>query len=366
MFPGWPTLVMLVLHISATCLFLSYLSLKNKSFTSSNTLPDENDHHEYRLLLESIHEYPMPFAIYDENDRLRIWNKHYENIYARVFRKFENTKDAKGLTYAEVLRGNLTDESVDPNMDYIIEQRVRAQRSGEQTLRDQQYPEYGWFRVTKYVTPSGGVAGIAIDINELKNRENELVREIEHRKQLEIEILKVANTDGLTGLANRRHFMERSREEFDKSESSNAVFSLLMIDVDHFKSINDTKGHAGGDQVLTMIAGAISAECRQIESLVGRVGGEEFTVLLPNTGSDEAQRLGETIRLSVEKLNFVIDDVSFGATVSLGVASTLSSGDLSLSNLLKDADQALYESKRNGRNRVSVSSAGRLPDRKAG
>jgi len=362
MFPVWPVLIMLVLQIATTCLVI-FLS---RRFTSSSALRGENDQHEYRLLLESIHEYPMPFAIYDENDRLCTWNKHYENIYARVFNKFENTKSAKGLAYADILRGNLTEESVNSNLDYNIEQRVQAQRSGEQTLSDQQYPEYGWFRVTKYVTPSGGVAGIAIDINELKNRENELTLEIERRKQLEIEILKVANTDGLTGLANRRHFMECGWEEFDKSENSNALISLLMIDVDHFKSINDTNGHAAGDDVLTMIAGAISAECLQFESLAGRLGGEEFAVLLPNIGSDEAQRLGETIRLCVEKLNFVFDGVSTCATVSLGVASTLNNGVLTLPDLLKDADQALYESKRNGRNRVSVSSAGKLPDRKAG
>ena len=353
--PGWAMFGMLLLQLVSAAIVLPIAFKHRSNKRASGNLRGENDQREYQLLLESIHEYPMPFAIYDEQDRLCTWNKHYENIYARVFNGFENTADAKGMSYRDILRGNVADGASGPDLERTIEQRVQAQRSGEQTLSDQQYPDYGWFRVTKYVTPSGGVAGIAIDINELKRRENELTREIERRRQLEIEIRKVANTDGLTGIANRRHFMEYAELEFGKAENKGAVFSFLMIDVDHFKSINDTKGHAGGDEVLTMIAGAISAECCQSSALVGRLGGEEFAVLLPHMHTEDARELGETIRESVENLVFVFDGVSSGATVSLGVATTLNQAETGLQNLMKDADEALYDSKRNGRNRISVS-----------
>jgi diguanylate cyclase len=163
-----------------------------------------------------------------------------------------------------------------------------------------------------------------------------------------------ARRDALTGLHNRRAFDEALDRESDPAVRADTPLALLALDIDHFKSVNDSLGHAAGDAVLRAVADAVKATVRQCD-LVARTGGEEFAVLLPGATADAAAGVAERIRRRVESLRLVNDagrpmDRTF--SVSVGVA-TLGPGEAGTS-LLGRADARLYVAKRTGRNRVAT------------
>jgi diguanylate cyclase (GGDEF)-like protein len=165
------------------------------------------------------------------------------------------------------------------------------------------------------------------------------------------EVQRLATLDGLTGTYNRRHFMELAQMQFDSARRFSQPLSALMLDVDHFKSVNDRYGHAVGDQVLRGLADRCHSALRSIDVL-GRYGGEEFAIMLPNTERHSgAAVLAERIRQCVDEAPFNTDAGPIHVTVSLGVASADDSTE-GLGALLKRADLALYEAKQAGRNRV--------------
>ena len=161
----------------------------------------------------------------------------------------------------------------------------------------------------------------------------------------------LATTDELTGVANRRSFMHALGVEFERLRRHSSVqSSVLALDLDHFKQVNDTWGHAAGDAVLRHVARVISAHTR-VGDVLGRTGGEEFTMLLPDTALDEAEALSERLRLQV-----LLEPVQFGGfsipvTVSIGIA-LLTPSDTEAGEALVRADRALYEAKGSGRNTV--------------
>lgn len=157
----------------------------------------------------------------------------------------------------------------------------------------------------------------------------------------------LASTDELTGLLNRRAILEKGREEWLRTHRFQRSFSCLMFDIDHFKSINDTHGHAAGDEVLKATSALLKTLLRQTD-YVGRIGGEEFLVLTPETDGTQALILAERIRVTIQ--NAVIPAVGARKlTVSIGIAGLREEG--SLEHLIRNADQALYVAKDSGRNR---------------
>lgn len=164
------------------------------------------------------------------------------------------------------------------------------------------------------------------------------------------ELEKLSSTDPLTGLHNRRHFGASARVEFERVLRFDLKLSAIMMDIDHFKRVNDRFGHAMGDTVLVEVAGACKTGIR-VTDLHARYGGEEFCFLLPETGLDGARILAERLRVSVAGLHFTTDSESFSVTASFGVAERLA-GENSIEDLLGRSDKALYDAKREGRNRV--------------
>jgi diguanylate cyclase (GGDEF)-like protein len=158
-----------------------------------------------------------------------------------------------------------------------------------------------------------------------------------------------ANIDALTGLPNRRYFDEIIAIERPRRRSSDSL-GVLMIDIDHFKRLNDMHGHSTGDRVLRAVAGAIASQVRA-DDTPARYGGEEFAVLLRRASAEQATEVGERIRLAVRRLNPGSMGVEAAVTVSVGMA-VASPGDLDASALVERADQALYRAKRLGRDRV--------------
>ena len=163
-------------------------------------------------------------------------------------------------------------------------------------------------------------------------------------------LLRVSQIDDLTGVINRRHLVELGEKMFVSTHFKQQDFSVLMIDVDNFKMINDNFGHKGGDKVLKKIAELVNQLMRKNDSF-GRFGGEEFICLLPETSPKDAYDVAERLRLSIQekiKLNKVDEQV----TVSIGISSYKRENTENFTQIIKEADVKMYEAKRLGKNKV--------------
>ncbi|HNW77683.1 MAG TPA: diguanylate cyclase [Candidatus Competibacteraceae bacterium] len=176
--------------------------------------------------------------------------------------------------------------------------------------------------------------------------------DISERKALEQRLQTLAITDELTGLYNRRHFTQCGIEEVVRAQRYSTPFSLLMLDIDHFKTINDTYGHESGDEMLRSLAGMLQQQLRSLD-IVGRLGGEEFGVILPNTARAEARCLAERLCQAVSRHEIVTRYALLKMSVSIGVA-TFGASMQTIDDLSRCADHALYQAKAEGRNRVVV------------
>jgi diguanylate cyclase (GGDEF)-like protein/PAS domain S-box-containing protein len=183
--------------------------------------------------------------------------------------------------------------------------------------------------------------------------------EITQHKRLEDDLRRLATTDTLTGMATRGHFLDSAEREIERTHRYRRPLSVMMLDIDHFKSINDNQGHAVGDMAIQKIVGVLRQLLR-VEDLVGRLGGEEFGVLLPETDIERAAVVAERIREQIASLNIMNDEQRIALTVSIGLTEYQRS-DAGIDALLLRADQALYEAKRGGRNRCVL----RAPVREA-
>ncbi|HEX8542640.1 MAG TPA: PleD family two-component system response regulator [Pseudomonas sp.] len=167
---------------------------------------------------------------------------------------------------------------------------------------------------------------------------------------------RLMNSDGLTGLSNRRHFDEYLELEWRRATREQSQLSLMMIDVDFFKAFNDNFGHLEGDEALRQVAKAIRASCARPSDLPARYGGEEFALVLPNTSPGGARLLAEKLRMTVAGMNIphIAPAPGSSLTVSIGVATMIPPVGSNSRQLIQDADQGLYAAKHNGRNQVSV------------
>jgi diguanylate cyclase (GGDEF)-like protein len=166
----------------------------------------------------------------------------------------------------------------------------------------------------------------------------------------------ISITDHLTGAANRRHFMERLLAEVERSLGNGSAFSVALLDIDNFKAVNDEHGHLAGDEVLRRLAQACMAQVREGD-VFARFGGEEFAVLLPDTGIDQALQWLERLRQKVAELRVELPTTQLSVTVSIGLASPAIASPQAAAQInaaLRMADEALYRAKREGKNRVAL------------
>ncbi|MFN8413689.1 MAG: GGDEF domain-containing protein [Anaerolineales bacterium] len=178
--------------------------------------------------------------------------------------------------------------------------------------------------------------------------------EIAHQKMIEI-----ANTDPLTGLYNRRHFYENAQQEFQRAKRYNLALSVLIVDLDIFKQVNDKYGHSVGDQVLIHASGVFKMLIRSFD-LLARFGGDEFVILLKETNEKQAQVVAERIRFFMEENPAKHNEKAVPMYLSIGLTS-LTLEDTDVSSLMQRADKALYKAKELGRNRVVVTIEDSLP-----
>lgn len=172
-------------------------------------------------------------------------------------------------------------------------------------------------------------------------------RSLDTARQL---VAELATTDMLTGLHNRRYFMFEAEKEFGKADRYHLPLSIVLFDVDHFKTLNDTYGHLAGDDVLRVL-GSACKKCLRASDVLARYGGEEFVILLPLTNAAAARGLAERIRRAAEEMPIILGNVRLPVTVSLGIAD-YTPAISSLDEMLKEANLLLDAAKQNGRNRV--------------
>ncbi len=179
------------------------------------------------------------------------------------------------------------------------------------------------------------------------------IKQFDQLTQRITQLEEVCTVDPLTNLYNRRYLEERIEKEISRSHRRGFPISCLMIDVDNFKSINDTYGHQTGDIVLMKIALILMDSCRTAD-VICRYGGEEFTVVLPETDTTGALMTAERIREKVENEVFSINGVDFSISVSIGVSSKTANQPINKQILIELADKSLYKAKRSGKNRVMI------------
>lgn len=202
-----------------------------------------------------------------------------------------------------------------------------------------QYPDFGLY-VMKVMS---------LRLRLMNDRLSTVMVDISTQKEVEEQLRQMANLDPLTGIFNRRHFHVTADHEIDRATRHERLLSAMMLDVDRFKSINDTYGHACGDDVIRLIVDAIGKELRTTD-VFGRVGGEEFAVLLPETDLQSTVLIAERIRRRISDLR-VERGGELSLTISIG-ASAWHPGETSIEHMMERADQGLYKAKKEGRNRV--------------
>ena len=204
----------------------------------------------------------------------------------------------------------------------------------------------GYYLVNKYRKLS---KQLELDVEE---RNEELYQTNELLKVANTELEKIAITDKLTNLYNRRYFDRFFKREWQRARRNKQSIALIMLDIDKFKNYNDTYGHLAGDQCLESIAEQIKRTLKRPGDFVARYGGEEFAVVLPNTPLEGATSLAEEIREEIESLSIQFEKIETKATVSLGVAALIPDSRMAPEDLIAAADAALYQAKESGRNRV--------------
>jgi diguanylate cyclase (GGDEF)-like protein len=164
---------------------------------------------------------------------------------------------------------------------------------------------------------------------------------------------EIATTDFLTGLLSRRRFVELAEAAWRQAAADGGQFALMMVDIDHFKLINDLHGHPAGDKVLAAVAARLREHLRHGD-LIGRYGGEEFVALVSGESTQAWLRIAERFRSAVAQAPFEIDAHQLGVTISVGLATFVATSQCSFPELVERADEALYAAKRFGRDQVVV------------
>ncbi len=311
-------------------------------------------------------------ALRETNELLSLFMKH-SPIYAfikqvtstesRVMLASENYQDMVGIPGSE-MTGKTMEQLFPPEFAAKITADDWAVISCSKELKLDEDLNGRSYTTIKFPIFQGSkdlLAGYTIDITERKRAENELQRS---KEALEVANLtlqtaltrekQLSHTDMLTGINNRRFLFELAEREFGIAIRYRHPFSVMMFDIDYFKGVNDTFGHAVGDQILQCVTQIACAELRSAD-VIGRYGGEEFVIMLPMTDAQKVYPVAERIRAGVAALRVPTPKGDASVTISIGIAETiLTPQDESVDKVIRRADEAMYESKKAGRNRTVI------------
>lgn len=289
-------------------------------------------------LTDAVESLPDGFVLYDAEDRLVLCNQRYREIYA-------DSADLllPGAQFADIIRAGVArgqyPEAVGNEAAWCRQRILEHLNPGDPI--EQELPGDRWLRIQERRTREGGLVGYRLDITKLKRQGRELTN--------------LAWTDSLTGALNRHRFMELAETEIARSVRHSTKLSMLLLDADHFKAVNDKFGHAAGDEVLVELV-ARWKNCLRGEDTLGRVGGEEFCILLPEISVQCATVVAERLRKSVDDLPISFGGQLLRLSVSIGMTQLLGAND-TITAMLERADRGLYAAKDAGRNRLVNRSA---------
>jgi diguanylate cyclase (GGDEF)-like protein len=304
------------------------------------TLPFDPDDETLRCLVEALTDSGQAVSIFDAEDNLRYANKTYQGMFLGNY-------DGP-LTFTEITRhahrnglGVRIDEG---NVEAFLARTLSRRRSLPRKSFETDLVDGRWFWIDHTVLPNGWVLSVGADITALKRNEKSL-------HQAHEAALEVARTDQLTGLPNRRHILGLLDQALTAQEGRGSGLCVAVIDIDHFKVINDAHGHEAGDTVLAHFARSCRERVRTQDHL-GRTGGEEFLLLLPEVRLDGAVRIIDRVRDGFPPAVLEHSGLELPCTFSAGVTEALPEDDRS--SILRRADRALYAAKEEGRNRTRV------------
>lgn len=292
--------------------------------TNSDIVAQEN----WELIIESLDRLSEGITIIDSNDKLVPYN-----MRAAEYLGIADDINV-GASLNELVGIQEKDGKVDPGS--LLMQQLDASRENKPQFFEREIEGDRILSVRANPIPGGGVITLYTDITE--------------RKAFERRLIGMATRDELTGLINRREFFTLAHHEEERAKREGHIVSVMMVDADYFKKINDTYGHAAGDDVLRNLAD----NCRSIfrkTDVVGRYGGEEFSVILPGAQVDMAKVIAERLRKAVEESVVKSDKGDITYTVSIGIASDIGR-EVKIEEILDRADRALYTAKAQGRNRA--------------
>lgn len=278
-------------------------------------------------------------AIFDKSDVVIFCNPAFEETFGLI-------SNPIGLTFADLIRhcfkNNVGANIVTEDIELWLEAAAQKRRQEEFRAFEADLVDSKWLRITE-LKMGDYIFLYATDVTASKTLELEL-------KQTQNRLEVLASTDFLTGIFNRRHFSTIAKAEIDRCMRLKLHASLVLMDIDHFKMINDEFGHALGDEVLIEFSRRIES-CLRPYDLFARVGGEEFAVLLPETDSVAATQVAKRYCKKISESPVTIEGESIKLTVSIGISESYPKIK-TLDFLLKSADQQLYLAKESGRNKV--------------
>jgi diguanylate cyclase (GGDEF)-like protein len=309
--------------------------------TSSPFNPDDEA---LRCLLGALTESGQAVSIFDAEDNLRYANKTYQGMFLG---NYDGPFTFSSIT-RHAHRNGLGVRIDDGDVEAFLARTLARRRSLPRKSFETDLVDGRWFWIDHTVLPNGWILSVGADITTLKNNEKSL-------RQAHEAALKASRTDQLTGLPNRRHILGLLDEALATNEAMGSGLCIAVIDIDHFKAINDAHGHEAGDAVLEHFARSCQARVRAQDRL-GRTGGEEFLLLLPEVRLDHAVRIIDRIRDGFPPAVLEHSGLELPCTFSAGVTEALPDDDRS--SILRRADRALYAAKEEGRNRTRIGSEG--------
>ena len=284
-------------------------------------------------LLAALEEINLGVVLLDCDLRVKFVNSAFLHLYRLSDKSVVSSCDFEGLMRVVVGRRRVLAPA---EFNCYIQKRVKEVRAGIEAPRDIRMDDGQVIRVHCKTLPTGGRMLVFADVTDL----------VQHADKLKV----LATVDGMTGLFNRRHFLSLAEIEWSRYQRYRRPMSLVLFDIDRFKSINDSFGHYAGDHVITQIADICQQQKRKSD-IIARFGGEEFLMLLPETKLAAAERVAERLRRKVEMSAISVASNAITTTISIGVAEA-NPTMASLFDLIKLADKALYIAKDSGRNRV--------------
>ena len=336
------------------CLFLPMEDGESNRMFVALCIPREFKHEFLRVMLDSLPNGALVASpIRDSHNEIIDATIIAANAKAVEFTEHQSLEGLMSTTLCHAFGDSTVSSGWDRHMTVLRSGKAQTfdyHHRGENLSR--------WFHVHSAPIRDGIIISM-IDFTdmkraflELEHQKKVLMDEMEQRRGLEQELWALAHLDPLTGLPNRRAFRDSALLKLAESQTAHRPCAIVTIDIDHFKRVNDAYGHGAGDTVLRRVADIIKAPLRPNTDIGARMGGEEFTVLLPDTDTEAAIAFAEKLRRRVEQAVVVVGEHEIRPTISLGVAMNRKSTDLD--DLIDRADRALYTAKRTGRNKVAT------------